>query len=73
MRQIHTSRFDGISKRKPFPRLDLNERDCSLSLDHEIDVAMAVPKPALQDSPALPPQPPLCDPFSQFAEFLPGR
>ena len=73
MRQIHTSRFDGISKRKAFPSLHLNERDCSFSLDHEIDVAVAASETALHHAPSLPLEPPLRDPLSQLAELLPGR
>jgi len=73
VRQIHTSRFDRISKSKASPSLHFNERDCPLSLDHEIDVAVTAPESALDYPPSLSLEPPLRDPLAQLAELLPGR
>jgi hypothetical protein len=65
--------FHRISKRKASPSLYLNECDCSISLDYQIDVAVTVPESTLNDAPSLSLEPPLRDPLSQLAELLPGR
>lgn len=57
----------------PFPRLHLDERDRSLALDHEVDVAMAGPKTPLKHSPTRAPEPPLRDALAELSERLPGR
>lgn len=57
----------------PSSRFYLNERNGALSLHHQIDVPVAAPEPALNHPPALSFEPPLRDPFSQFAKRLPGR
>ena len=55
--------------------LDLDERDeASLSahaFDDEIDVTMTASESPLDDSPALPDQPLLCDPLASPTQLLP--
>jgi hypothetical protein len=46
------------------PRLDLDECDCAVPFDDEIDVPPAIPEPPLDDAPALSPEPTLSDPLS---------
>ena len=53
--------------------LDLDERHHPVSLDHEIDVPVPAPEPALNHPPPPLPKPPLRDPLPQLAECLPGR
>ena len=61
-------RFDGAAEPIAAPSLDLDERHYSISLDHEIDVAVPGAEPALHDAPPAPPEPPLRDPLPQLAE-----
>jgi hypothetical protein len=48
--------------------LHLHERHHAFPLDHEIDVAVSGPEPALDHPPASSPEPPLRDPLPQLAE-----
>jgi hypothetical protein len=51
----------------------LDKRHQTIPFDHQIDVAMAVSKPALDHAPAPPSQPSLRDSFSELAKDLPGH
>ena len=53
------NRLHRISELRPSPRLDLDERDRSFALYHQIDVPMPRPKPTLNHTPALAAQPSL--------------
>ena len=66
-------RFDRSAEPYPASRLDLDERDDALPLDHQIDIAMAGAESALHHSPPPRPEPPLRDALSQLAERLRGR
>lgn len=55
------------------PSFHLHEGYDALPLHHEVDVPVAIPKAALNDPPALAPEPPLRDPLSQLSECLRGR
>jgi hypothetical protein len=46
------------------PRLDLDERDRALSFHDQIDIAVTAAEASLNDTPPLPSQPFLRDPFS---------
>jgi hypothetical protein len=65
--------FHRASKPVAAPSLDLDEGNQPIALDHEVDVAMATPEPALEHSPASVPKPPLRYSLTQLAERLPGR
>ena len=60
-----------IAERLPTPRLDLDERDRSLSLGNKIDVAVSAPVTSLEDTPALSPKPALRNFLSRQTELLP--
>jgi hypothetical protein len=66
-------RFDGTAEPAASPSLDLDEGHHPITLDHEVDVAMARPEPALHYAPPSPAEPSLRYALSQFAERLPGR
>ena len=51
----------------------LDERDGTVSLHDQIDIAMAIPEATHNDTPPLAPKPTLRDPLAQLAELLPGR
>lgn len=53
--------------------LDLDERHDSFQLDHEIDVPVPAPEPALHHSPAPLPEPSLRYPLAQLPQCLRGR
>ena len=54
-------------------RLHLDERDQSVSLRYQIDIAVAASEPSLEHTPPPPPKPPLGHPLANLAEFLPCR
>jgi hypothetical protein len=60
--------FDRTAEPIAASSLHLHERDHSIPLDHEIDVAMPGPEAALDHSPPTPPEPSLRDPLPQLAE-----
>ena len=66
-------RLDRIPELASPTRLHLDERDRTLALDHEVDVAMPASKSPLYDAPPLPLEPPFRDLLTQLAEFLFGR
>ena len=70
---LPVDRFHWITELASPARLDLDECNETLALDHQVDVPMSVAKPPLNDPPAVPPKPPLRDPFSELSECLPGR
>ena len=57
----------------PPPRLHLDEGDRPVLLDHEVDIPMAVPEPALNHTPPVLPQPSLGYPLSELPEHLSSR
>ena len=57
----------------PSSSFDLDERNCPLPLDDEIDITVAVPESALDNPPPFSPQPPFRDPLPELAELLRGR
>ena len=61
------------AKLRPSPSFDLDERDGSIPLNNQIDVAMTVPKAPLDDFPSASPKPPLRYSLSELTERLPGR
>jgi hypothetical protein len=63
-------RIDEISRASS---LYLDKGHRAVPLGNEVDVAVPVPKPALQYPPAASPQPPFRDALADFAEFKPGR
>lgn len=73
MRQIPTSRLDWIPELTSAPGLHFDEHHRSISLDDQIDVAVAAPESALNNAPSLTPEPPLGDPLSKLAKRLRGR
>jgi hypothetical protein len=51
----------------------LNECDCTVAFDYEVDVPVPVAEASLQYAPPVPPEPTFGDPFSDFAKGLRGR
>jgi hypothetical protein len=52
---------------------DLDERDRPIPLYNQINVATTVSEAPLDNPPAAPPKPSLCDSLSELAKRLPGR
>jgi hypothetical protein len=66
-------RFDRATEPFVTASLDLDEGDRTVALDYEVDVPMPVAEASLQYAPPVPLEPPLSDPFSDFAKGLRGR
>lgn len=64
---------DRTTEVSPFPGFDLDERHRTLSFDHQVDVAVAIPEPPIHNAPTPPPKPSLRNPLPEFPEFLLGR
>lgn len=66
-------RLDGMAEADPAPGLDLDERNRAVTLDDEIDIAMADAKSALDHFPTGAPKPPLRDLLPQLPKVLRDR
>ena len=67
------NRLDRTAKLRSSTSFDLDEGDSPISLDNQIDVAPAISKASLDDSPAAPTKPPLRYSLSELSECLPGH
>lgn len=67
------NRLYGATELRSATGFDLHERHRAIPLHDQIDIAVAIPKPSLDDAPPAPSEPPLRYPFPEFPQRLPGR